>query len=69
MGLPRKITHGVRSGVDVEYVKSTGMLYVGGWYDSFVGIESLPISLGDFCRQLGITESAVRKALAAVGRP
>jgi hypothetical protein len=39
------------------------MLYIGGWYDSMVGIESLGISLGDFCRQLGITEKAVSKAL------
>ena len=63
MGQPRTIKHGERSGVDVTYVQSSGMIYIGGWYDSMVGIKSLPISLKDFCLRLGITEAAVKKAL------
>ena len=42
------------SGITIEYVKSRDVLYISGWYDHFVGIESTEISFKDFCDSLGI---------------
>ena len=50
------------SGVDITYVKSTKTLYIGGWYDSCVGMESKSMSLADFFKELGITEQDCKKA-------
>lgn len=52
------------SGIDVTYVKHSRTLYVGGWYDSCVGIESKEISLCAFLDDLGITDDDIRKARA-----
>ena len=66
MSNPRKLAWGERSGIDVEYVRSRRILYLGGWYDSFVGIQSVEISLTEFLTGLGITlrdcERALREA-------
>lgn len=43
------------SGIDITWTKSTRRLRIGGWYDSFVGIQSRELSLADLCRELGIT--------------
>ena len=43
------------SGVDITYVKSRNVLYIGGWYDSYVGIPSTEMSVPEFCEKLGIT--------------
>jgi hypothetical protein len=45
---------GGRSGVDVAYDATTRTLTIGGWYDSFVGIEPQTVSLDEFLRQLGV---------------
>jgi len=45
------------SGVDISFVKSTQTLYIGGHYDTFVGIETEAMSLRDFFQQLGINKS------------
>lgn len=58
-----------RSGVDVTYIRSRRELRMGGWYDSFVGIEPFTLSLGDFLRRLGITLDDCRKALNAKAAP
>lgn len=60
-----RFSQGGRSGVEVAYVKSRGVLRIGGWYDSFVGIEGEEISLRDFLFQLGITANDVVRALRA----
>ena len=46
-----------RAGVDIRFVKSTQTLYIGGYYDTFVGIESEAMSLRDFFQRLGINKS------------
>ena len=50
------------SGVDITYVKSRGVLEIGGWYDGFVGIESHTLTLREFFDQLGIDQKAIQKA-------
>ena len=51
------------SGIEVEFTKSTQMIYVCGWYDSCVGIEGTSLSLKDFLGGLGITDKMCIKAL------
>ena len=53
----------MRSGIDVTWTPSSGRLYIGGWYDSTVGIEGTDMGLGEFFSALGITEKDCRKAL------
>jgi hypothetical protein len=56
MANPKRIETGSESsGVCVEYVKSRKMIYLFGWFDHYVGIQSTTITLADFCQQLGIT--------------
>ena len=45
------------SGVSIRFVKSTQTLHIGGYYDTFVGIESEAMSLRDFFQRLGINKS------------
>ena len=54
---------GTRDGIDITYVKSRGVLEIGGWYDSFVGIETTAVPLGTFLRSLGISAKDCVKAL------
>lgn len=49
-------------GVDITYVKSTKTLRVGGWYDSFCGLETEELSLREFLDRLGVTEKDCREA-------
>ena len=49
------------SGIDITYTKFHKALSIGGWYDGFVGIENVAITLLDFCRLLNIPASHLRK--------
>lgn len=50
-----------RSGIDVHYVKSREVLYIGGWYDSCAGIESAEIPLSSFLKKLGVTKKTLSR--------
>ena len=50
------------SGIDIVYSKKHKSLHIGGWYDSFVGIEPTDMSLAQFFRLLGITEKDCKLA-------
>ena len=50
-----------RSGIDIQYIKKTKMLYIGGWYDSCCGIESASISLSDFLKKLGVSKQMLSR--------
>ena len=52
------------SGVRVHYILRRGVVILSGWYLSTEPIKPIRVDLGTFLRQLGITENAVRKALA-----
>lgn len=60
---PAYFGQGTHSGVDITFTRSTLTVSVGGWYDSFVGIESEVLSLREFLERIGIHERDVRKAL------
>ena len=65
--MPKKIyipENAKYDGINVEWTKSTGTLYISGWYDGCVGISGEKIKLEDFFSRLGITEKDCRKALA-----
>ena len=51
------------SGVDITYTKSRNVLSIGGWYDSFVGIENTEMYLVEFFRQLEIPPKKIDEAL------
>lgn len=51
------------SGIDITWTKSTGKLYIGGWFDSFVGIQGSTITLSEFFDRLGITDKDILKAI------
>ena len=51
------------SGVDVTYYRNKRKLVIGGWYDDMVGIESTSIDLREFLKVVGVTQTALRKAL------
>lgn len=51
------------SGIRVNYVRTRRVVELYGWYDGFVGIEPVLLSLGEFCRTLGITPKDVELAL------
>lgn len=62
--LPPDDGHGKRySGIDITYTKSRNVLSIGGWYDSFVGIENTELYLSEFFRQLEIPPKKVEEAL------
>lgn len=50
------------SGIDITWTKTTHRIDIGGWYDSFVGIESTSMTLREFFDELGITERDCKKA-------
>jgi hypothetical protein len=45
-----------RSGIDITFTKSRNHIYISGWYDTNVGIESTGLTLKEFFDKLGITE-------------
>ena len=49
------------SGIDVTYTRSSGKLYLSGWYDDMVGIEGEELSLLDFLKRIGVRKSDVVK--------
>lgn len=59
--LPADAKH---SGIDISYSKKHKSLHIGGWYDSFVGIESTDLTLAQFFKLLGITEKDCKAAFA-----
>ena len=55
MAQPRKIVVGDKhEGVAIQFIKSRKVVFVYGWYDTYIGIEGNDIPLEDFCRRLGI---------------
>lgn len=52
----------MRSGIEVTWTKTPMRLDIGGWYDSFVGIESGSFTLREFFDKLGITYKDCQKA-------
>tara|TARA_R110000868_G_scaffold341528_1_gene602390 strand:- start:20 stop:241 length:222 start_codon:yes stop_codon:yes gene_type:complete len=50
------------SGIDITWTPSAQRLDVGGWYDSFVGLETHCLTLCQFFDELGITEKDCAKA-------
>ena len=50
------------SGIDITWTPSAQRLSFGGWYDSFVVIESHSFRLREFFDALGITEKDCTKA-------
>ena len=59
---PRAKSGNSSSGIDITYFKTKQELCIGGWYDSFVGIESDTVTLIEFFTRLGITENDCKKA-------
>ena len=53
-----------QSGIDITWTPSARRLDIGGWYDSYVGIESTSLPLIEFFKLLGITEKDCVKAFA-----
>ena len=60
------------SGIDIRWTRGAMRLDIGGWYDSFVGIEGSSMTLREFFDALGITQKdcakAWRQAAIAAGR-
>lgn len=53
-----------REGITVIYRRGRSKrIYVGGHYDTMVGIEGLELTLREFCQALGITAKDVENAL------
>lgn len=50
------------SGIDITWTKTKQRIDVGGWYDSYVGIETTQLTLKEFFDRLGITEKDCVKA-------
>jgi hypothetical protein len=50
------------SGIDITWTPTAQRLDIGGWYDSFVGIETRSLQLREFFDKLGITEKDCTKA-------
>ena len=50
------------SGIDITWTPSAQRLDIGGWYDSFVGIESSSMTLREFFEMLGIKEADCKRA-------
>jgi hypothetical protein len=51
-----------RSGIDIRWTPSAQRLDIGGWFDTFVGIEGDSMTLREFFDRLGISEKDCRKA-------
>lgn len=51
------------SGIDITWTKTSGVLDIGGYYDTSVGIQSTRLTLKEFFDLMGITEKDIRKAL------
>ena len=49
-------------GIDITWTPSYQRLDLGGWFDTFVGIETVSITLREFFDKLGITEKDCEKA-------
>lgn len=63
MGNPKTVSlspENRSSGIRVVYTKSRRTLLFFGWYDNFVGIEGMEMSLADFFQATGITEADCR---------
>jgi len=60
--LPKEPTS-PRSGIAITYTPSARRIDVSGWYDSCVGIEGASMRLGEFLRELGISEQDCRREL------
>jgi len=60
--IPKDAKH---DGIDITWTPSSGILRIGGWYDSFVGIEGESMTLLEFFQRLGITEKDCQKAFRA----
>lgn len=70
--MPVKIQLGRDSefeGIAVEYTKSSQIISIWGWYDSFVGIQGDALPLAEFLAKLGITEKDVTKAFKKASKP
>ena len=50
-----------RSGISIQWTHSAQRLDIGGWYDSFVGLDGGTVSLREFFDRLGITEKDCQK--------
>lgn len=51
------------SGVYIRWTKTTGTLSIGGWFDTYCGIQSEQIKLIEFFKRLGIGKKEINKAL------
>jgi len=51
------------SDIDITWTPSADRLDIGGFYDSFVGIPPISMTLGQFFEKLGITEKHISKAM------
>lgn len=60
---------GKRSGIDVTWTKTAQRLDIGGWYDSFVGIESDSLTLREFFDLMGITAKDCERAFREPQNP
>lgn len=49
------------SGVGITYIKRRNVLRIGGWCDSYVGIEGQTMGVPEFCEKLGITEKDLKR--------
>jgi hypothetical protein len=54
------------SGIDITWTPSAQRLDVGGWYDSFVGLETHSLTLRQLFDELGITEKDCAKAFKQI---
>jgi hypothetical protein len=59
---------GDHSGIDITWTPSAQRLDVGGWYDTFVGLETHSMTLHQFFDGLGITEKDCAKAFKQISR-
>ena len=54
--------HG-NSGIDVSFTRSTNIIHLGGWYDSFVGISPVSLKLKDFLKKIGVDKKSLIKII------
>lgn len=55
---------GRNSGIDIMFNNRTGMVTIGGWYDSCVGIASETLPLADFLDRLDIRPQDIERSRA-----
>ena len=53
-----------RAGIDIEFTRKSGIVRVGGWYDSMVGIEGEEMPLREFLDRIGISEKDCKRAFS-----